>query len=58
MGDYSTFVNGYENNSFDYLFDKPLFFIFFKKLIKPKNRPKSQHIKSGYQPLVIGFNNR
>jgi hypothetical protein len=55
MEDYSTFVNGYDIDSFDYLFDK---FIFLKKNKKmKKNRPKSPHIKSAYQPPVIGFNN-
>jgi hypothetical protein len=41
----------YANDSFDYWFDKFLFIIIF--LNKPKNGPKSPHIKNGYQRPVI-----
>jgi len=58
--DYNTFVKGYDIDYFDYLFDKPLIFIFFKKKNskKAKNWPKISHIRIGYQPPVIRFNNR
>jgi hypothetical protein len=53
MEDYNTFVNGYDIDSFDYLFDKSLFF--FKKLkIKKPQKPAK---KSTYKKrlLIAGY---